>query len=136
MVLVRRRTGELDGNLVQGRIRQDRYLRVSGHGADALLELGICRSSLPSLAAFPAGDIDELEPSLRREGAVQPRIQKSGLGAHQRGALAPLSDEHINVFGGHLEDVDQRDGRVVCRLADLVRGEDPPNGLKTASTNW
>jgi hypothetical protein len=111
-VLVWRRAGELDGDLVEGRIRRDRHLRVRGCGADALLELGICRGSLPSLAAFPVGDIDELEPSLRRESAVQPRIQKSGLGAHQRGTLAPLSDEHVNVFGGHLEDIDQCDGRV------------------------
>jgi hypothetical protein len=64
-----------------------------------------------------------LESSLRREGAVQLRVQESGLGAHQRGTFAPLRDEHLNVLGGHSEDVDQRDGGVVGRLVVLADGK-------------
>jgi hypothetical protein len=83
-VLVGRRAGELDSNLVQGRVRRDRHLRVAGHGADARLELGICRGGLQRLVAFPVGDIDQLEPGLRRESAVQP------VGCEMRSCSSPV----------------------------------------------
>jgi hypothetical protein len=64
--------GELNGNLVDGGMCRNRYLRVSGHGLNARLELSICRGRMQRLLAFPVGDIDQLEPTLRRQGAVQP----------------------------------------------------------------
>ena len=60
---------------------RDRHLRVSGQGAGPRLKPGIGHGRVILLAAGPVRDIDKLEPGLRGEGTVQPRIHESGLGA-------------------------------------------------------
>src|ERR1022692_17247 len=68
------------------------------------------------------GDVDELEPALRGQGAVQQGVPEARMRGHDPGALGPALDECVDLLGGDLEDVDQRNGPGVRRPGVLAHG--------------
>src|SRR5262249_27992387 len=59
--------------------------------------------------AVPVRDVDEGETGVRGDGAVQEGVPEARGAGHDCGPQAPAFDELVELVGGYLEDVDQRD---------------------------
>src|SRR5262249_31429942 len=79
----------------------------------ALLKEVLRVRRLQPLGAVPLCDIDQLEPRVRIERAVQPQRPETWLPAQEIGAFAPLLHEPFDVVRADLEDVDERDRSAV-----------------------